>query len=196
MYTSIALLAASAGLATAATSYKASFTQYGSTDTWGSGNCNVATTACGFYTSVRYLPLSLLPSSGILRPGTTLLTPPQPGYSAAVSQNEFGVGTGAGAGPACGTCWKLTASTDSSGNSLSFGAPIVVQVTNLCPAESNPLCAQNGLTGTNQYGANLNFDLCIDSGASAALFGSTGVGLAVGSAEQVDCSSWSGKVVS
>ncbi|THV75762.1 hypothetical protein D6D28_01603, partial [Aureobasidium pullulans] len=170
MYTSIALLAASAGLATAATSYKASFTQYGSTDTWGSGNCNVATTACGFYTS--------------------------PGYSAAVSQNEFGVGTGAGAGPACGTCWKLTASTDSSGNSLSFGAPIVVQVTNLCPAESNPLCAQNGLTGTNQYGANLNFDLCIDSGASAALFGSTGVGLAVGSAEQVDCSSWSGKVVS
>ncbi|TIA34754.1 hypothetical protein D6C83_06751 [Aureobasidium pullulans] len=197
MYTSIALLAASAGLATAATSYKASFTQYGSTDTWGSGNCNVATTACGFYTSVRYLPLFLLPSSGILRPGTTLLTPPpQPGYSAAVSQNEFGVGTGAGAGPACGTCWKLTASTDSSGNSLSFGAPIVVQVTNLCPAESNPLCAQNGLTGTNQYGANLNFDLCIDSGASAALFGSTGVGLAVGSAEQVDCSSWSGKVVS
>lgn len=61
MYTSIALLAASAGLATAATSYKASFTQYGSTDTWGSGNCNVATTACGFYTSVRYLP-SPLPS--------------------------------------------------------------------------------------------------------------------------------------
>lgn len=39
--------------ATAATEYKASFTQYGSTDTWGSGNCNVASTACGFYTSVR-----------------------------------------------------------------------------------------------------------------------------------------------
>ncbi|CAD0085344.1 unnamed protein product [Aureobasidium vineae] len=110
MYTSITLLAASAGLATAATSYKASFTQYGSTDTWGSGNCNVATTACGFYTS--------------------------PGYSAA-----------------------------------------------------------NGLSGTNQYGANLNFDLCIDSGASAALFGSSGVGLAVGSAEQVDCGQWSGEVV-
>ncbi|KAH0280771.1 glycoside hydrolase family 45 protein, partial [Aureobasidium melanogenum] len=169
MYTPIALLAASAGLASAATSYKASFTEYGSTDTWGSGNCNVATTACGFYTS--------------------------PGYSAAVSQNEFGVGDGAGAGPACGTCWKLTASTDSSGNKKSFGGPIVVQVTNLCPADSNPLCAQNGLSGTNQYGANLNFDLCIDSGASAALFGSTGVGLAVGTAEQVDCSEWSGQVV-
>ncbi|CAD0098539.1 unnamed protein product [Aureobasidium mustum] len=166
MYTPIALLAASAGLASAATSYKASFTQYGSTDTWGSGNCNVATTACGFYTSVP-----------------------------AVSQNEFGVGDGAGAGPACGTCWKLTASTDSSGNKKTFGSPIVVQVTNLCPADSNPLCAQNGLSGTNQYGANLNFDLCIDSGASAALFGSSGVGLAVGQAEQVDCSQWSGKVV-
>lgn len=56
MYTPIALLAASAGLASAATSYKASFTEYGSTDTWGSGNCNVATTACGFYTSVHLHP--------------------------------------------------------------------------------------------------------------------------------------------
>jgi hypothetical protein len=194
MYTPIALLAASAGLASAATSYKASFTQYGSTDTWGSGNCNVATTACGFYTSVSLPSTSHLPHlSHLPHPSTN--TPHQPGYSAAVSQNEFGVGTGAGAGPACGTCWKLTASTDSSGNKKTFGAPIVVQVTNLCPSESNPLCAQNGLSGTNQYGANLNFDLCIDSGASAALFGSSGVGLAVGSAEQVDCGQWSGKVV-
>lgn len=63
-------------------------------------------------------------------------------------------------------------------------------------ADSNPLCSQSGLTGTNQYGANLNFDLCIDSGASAALFGSSGVGLAVGTAEQVDCSQWSGTVSS
>lgn len=169
-----ALLLSVATLSTvvsAATSYTASFTQYGSTDTWGSGNCNVATTACGFYTN--------------------------PGYSAAVSQNEFGVGPGAGAGPGCGTCWKLTAQTDSSGNTLSnAGASIVVQVTNLCPADGNPLCAQNGLSGTNEYGANLNFDLCIDSGASEALFGNSGVGLAVGNAEKVDCSQWSGTVVS
>jgi len=150
--------------------YSASFTQYGSTDTWGSGNCNVATTACGFYTS--------------------------PGYAAAVSQNEFGVGPGAGAGPGCGTCWQLTIETDSSGKSVSnAGKSIVVQVTNLCPASGNPLCAQNGLSGTNQYGANLNFDLCIDSGASAALFGDSGVGLGVGTAEEVSCSQWSGSVV-
>jgi hypothetical protein len=94
-----------------AATYTASFTEYGSTDSWGSGNCNVATAACGFYT--------------------------QPGYSAAVSQNLYGVGPGAGAGPACGSCWKLTAKTDSSGNSLSFGGPIVVMANNLCPGKSN-----------------------------------------------------------
>ncbi|KAG9948382.1 hypothetical protein KCU85_g5025, partial [Aureobasidium melanogenum] len=152
------------------TTYKASFTQYGSGDSFGSGNCNTDTTACGFYTS--------------------------PGYSAALSQNAFGVGPGAGAGPACGTCWKLTAQTDSSGNKLSnAGNSIVVQVTNLCPAQGNPLCSQNGLTGTNQYGANLNFDLCLNSGANTALFGNSGVGLAVGTAVQVSCSQWTGTVV-
>ncbi|KAI7171800.1 hypothetical protein KC352_g24852, partial [Hortaea werneckii] len=46
---------------------------------------------------------------------------------------------------------------------------------------------------TNQYGANVNFDTCIDSGASDALFGNSGVGLGVGTAEKVDCSQWSGQ---
>lgn len=46
-------------------SYSASFTQYGSSDTWGSGNCQTQSTACGFYTQ---------------------------GYNAAISQNVFGVG--------------------------------------------------------------------------------------------------------
>lgn len=41
------------------TTYKASFTQYGSGDSFGSGNCNTDTTACGFYTSVS---LTLLDS--------------------------------------------------------------------------------------------------------------------------------------
>ncbi|KIW61131.1 hypothetical protein PV05_01289 [Exophiala xenobiotica] len=150
--------------------YKASMTHYGSGDTFGSPNCNTNTAACGFYT--------------------------YPGFSAAVSQNVFGVGPGAGAGPACGTCWKLVGETDSSGNKLSnAGTSIVVMVNNLCPASGNPLCAQNGLSGTNQYGANVNFDLCSDSGAQAAFFGNSGVGLALGSATQVDCSQWSGTVV-
>ena len=90
----------------------------------------------------------------------------------------------------------MTAETDSSGNALSnAGNSIVVMVNNLCPADGNPLCAQSTLQDTNQYGANVNFDLCRDSGASAALFGSSGVGLAVGTAVQVDCSAWSGTVV-
>lgn len=109
---------------------------------------------------------------------------------------SFGVGPGAGAGPACGTCWKLTGQTDSSGNALSnAGTSIVVMVNNLCPASGNPLCSQSGLTGTNQYGANVNFDLCSDSGAQAAFFGNNGVGLAIGTASQVDCSQWSGTIV-
>jgi hypothetical protein len=41
-----------------------------------------------------------------------------------------------------------------------------------------------------------SFDTCIDSGASSALFGDSGVGLALGTAEKVDCSDYSGTVVS
>lgn len=44
--------ATSSVAASSGTTYKASFTEYGSTDDNGSGNCNVATTACGFYTYV------------------------------------------------------------------------------------------------------------------------------------------------
>lgn len=47
-------------------SYKASFTQYGAGDTFGSPNCQTKTAACFFYT--------------------------QPGFSAAVSENLYGVG--------------------------------------------------------------------------------------------------------
>lgn len=150
--------------------YKASFTHYGAGDSFGSPNCNTNTAACFFYTS--------------------------PGFSAAVSQNLYGAGPGQGQGPACGTCWKLVGQTDSSGNNLSnAGTSIVVMINNLCPADGNPLCSQTGLTGTNQYGANVNFDLCSDSGASDAFFGNSGVGLAVGTATQVDCSEWNGSIV-
>lgn len=49
--------------ATSNPTYKASFTQYGSGDTFGSGNCNVASTACGFYTSVSILSIPFLRTS-------------------------------------------------------------------------------------------------------------------------------------
>ena len=48
------------------------------------------------------------------------------------------------------------------------------------------------LTCTFLPGANVNFDTCIDDGASAAIFGSSGVGLALGTATQVSCTQWSG----
>ena len=114
MFSSLTLFLVSLALGAQAQTYKASFTEYGSGDQNGSGNCNTATTACGFYTS--------------------------PGYSAAVSQNLYGAGPGQGAGPACDTCYKLTIETDSSGNTVSnAGTSIVVKVTNLCPGKSSKL---------------------------------------------------------
>lgn len=92
-----------------AVTYKSSFTQYGSGDANGSGNCNTLTTACGFYTN---------------------------GPAAAISQNIFGVGSGAGAGPGCGTCWQLTIETDSTGKQVAnAGKSIVVKANNLCPSK-------------------------------------------------------------
>jgi len=55
--------------------------RYGSNDKDGSGNCNTASAACGFFNN--------------------------PGYNAAISQAVFGAGPGGGAGPACGHCYKL-----------------------------------------------------------------------------------------
>ena len=97
-------------LSAQAQTYKASFTEYGSGDQNASGNCNVATTACGFFTN--------------------------PGFSVAVSQNLFGVGPGAGAGRACGTCYKLSIEADTTGKQVAnAGKSIVVKVTNLCPSK-------------------------------------------------------------
>lgn len=204
-------------LATASTvsaqTYVSSFTQYGSNDTFGSGNCATKSTACGFFDS--------------------------PGFNAAASQNLYGAGPGAGAGPACGGCWQLTPETDSTGKPIQGANPIIVKVNNLCPSQGNPLCAMSGTlpggmststmssmmgeptgmsgmsgmsgkgksgkggkkrvkrsgqqgSATNSLGANVHFDLCIDGGAASALFGSSGTALAKGHATRVDCSMWKG----
>jgi hypothetical protein len=73
------------------------------------------------------------------------------------------------------------------------GTSIVVIVNNLCPAtDPNPLCSQPDLKTANQYGGVVDFNLCNDDMAHAALLGDAGTGLAVGNATQVDCSEWSG----
>ncbi|KAL8998144.1 MAG: hypothetical protein Q9169_002765 [Polycauliona sp. 2 TL-2023] len=84
------------------------------------------------------------------------------GLTAAVSQNLFGVGSRAGAGPACGTCYAIS-------SGLAGTKSIVVKVTNLCPADQfNEKCSQNGMSGTNSLGTNVHFDLCGDAGAGSA----------------------------
>ncbi|KAK8157165.1 hypothetical protein IWX90DRAFT_441834 [Phyllosticta citrichinensis] len=148
---------------------KATMTVYGSKDQNGSGNC-VKKQACGTFASS--------------------------GFSAAASQNVYGVGAGQGTGPACGTCWNVTAEQDSSKNPLPGGPKtITVVIDNLCPPGGNPICAMPDLKSTNQYGANANFDLCSDSGAQEAMFGSgSSIGLGIGFAERVDCFHWQGKI--
>jgi hypothetical protein len=61
-------------------------------------------------------------------------------------------------------------------------------------AAGNPLCAQSSLQSTNQYGGIIDVNVCSDSGARDALFGNSGVGLALGTAEEVDCTKYSGTI--
>ncbi|KAF2228589.1 glycoside hydrolase family 45 protein [Viridothelium virens] len=172
LFLTLLLLSAGHRLVNAGTTYNSTFTFYGSGDSRGDGTCNTNTAACGFFTN--------------------------PGFSAAISQNLYGAAPGAGAGPQCGTCWRLTAQTNPYNQRAIGTAPIVVKVNNLCPASGNPLCAQKDLSGgsTNAFGGVVDFNLCEDDGASGALFGDSGTGLAVGVAEEVGCAEWNGSVVS
>ncbi|KAI1347242.1 RlpA-like double-psi beta-barrel-protein domain-containing protein-containing protein [Xylaria sp. FL0043] len=131
---------------------KASFTEYGSGDANGSGNCVTSNNACGF-------------AGG--------------GYTAALSQAQFGAGPGQGAGPACGTCYQLTITSNLDGSPTTQKS-IKAKIDNLCPINGNPIC-----NVPNSYGADIHFDLCIDSGAPGAFFTSGGAGL--GTAQQVSC---------
>lgn len=99
--------------------------RYNAGDSFDSGNCNNAQVACDFFSSTS--------------------------YNATISQNVFDVGSDVDVEPACDTCWRLTALTDNNEASLPSRNSIVIKVNNLCPAQGNSLCSQNGLTGTNQY---------------------------------------------
>ncbi|KAK7702434.1 hypothetical protein SLS64_009726 [Diaporthe eres] len=151
------------------TTYNVTISWYGTNDPKGSPNCNSNTVACGFYT--------------------------YPGYAAAVSQNLFGAGPGEGKGPACGTCYRLTIETDAQSGSAvpNAGSSIVVKVNNLCPADAqDPICAQPDLQTPNQYGGVVDFNLCNDDGAHAALLAPAATGLARGTAVMVGCGEWNG----
>lgn len=131
---------------------KATFTEYGTGDSMGSPNCATAENACG---------------------------EPMSGFTAALSEAQFGAGPGDGAGPACGTCYELTIDTDLDGNAVTQ-ASVTVKVDNLCPMDGNPLCGV-----PNEYGAEIHFDLCLDSGATDGFFTSAHAGM--GNATEVGC---------
>ena len=140
---------------------------------------------------------------------------PSQDFTAAVSQALYDSN---GPGSMCGTCWKLNDSKSGNtivvmGMSIYFLYPSSIPprgellfdrktnafhltVTDLCPSGSqNPSCSQTSLTDTNSYGANVNFDLCDDTGAGNALMGANKVteGWSTGTAEEVDCNQLSGQ---
>jgi hypothetical protein len=67
---------------------------------------------------------------------------------------------------------------------------LVLELTHL--ANGNPLCSQKDLTSKNQYDATIDVNVCSDSGAKDAVFGHSNTGLAIGTAEEVDCRAWNG----
>ena len=73
----------------------------------------------------------------------------------------------------------------------------MVLITNECaaqdPGQPVNLCGMGSLTEANSLGANVNIDLCMDSGASQGFFGPPPWGTVVGTAQQVDCAArWCG----
>ncbi|KAI9149161.1 hypothetical protein HJFPF1_11209 [Paramyrothecium foliicola] len=110
---------------------------------------------------------------------------PESGYAAGVSQNLYGDGI------TCGTCWRLYGKVD--GGQKALNRTIVVKVNEMCPAEGYPICGQKDLRSVNQFKAQVNFNLCVDTGAADGLFGfNTGVDFATGTVERVDCKEWKG----
>ncbi|KAH6655395.1 hypothetical protein BKA67DRAFT_534322 [Truncatella angustata] len=108
------------------------------------------------------------------------------GYTAGVSQNLWGSRTDTEPGWACGTCWHIHAETNGQ-QQLINSTDIVVHVHDWCPAaKHNDLCQQTDLSSTNKYDAVVHFNLCPETGSSAAFFAS-GDGLGIGTATRVNC---------
>ncbi|KAF9005998.1 endoglucanase V-like protein [Cyathus striatus] len=115
------------------------------------------------------------------------------GFTAAINQLAFGSSPGAGAGDACGRCFRISGTADPF--SPSYTGPfnsIVVKVTDLCPVQGNEeWCGQSTGSPNNQHGKPFHFDICQDTGGSSAFFPS-GHGALTGTFTEVSCSEWSG----
>jgi hypothetical protein len=114
---------------------------------------------------------------------------PPPGYfTTAISQALFGASSGVG--PSCFTCWYICIQSQLDGSPIADpGHCIRALADDLCPADTNALCANPDLTTPNAYGAVANFDLCSDSGATGALF-LPGINAYRGWATKGDCNAY------
>ena len=96
-----------------------------------------------------------------------------------------------GVGKGCGQCWHLMPESDAyQSNGKSLGTPVVVKIDDQC---TDPKYCDQEEFGNNTplntgYGKQVHFDLCDQSGVTKQFFGDIGMGVALGSAQQVECS--------
>lgn len=85
------------------------------------------------------------------------------GYTAAINQLTFGAPPGAGAGDACGRCFRLTGKNDPHTKKQVTKKEITVKVIDLCSIQGNEACCgQSNSKRVNDYGQSVqcvNFSL-------------------------------------
>ncbi|KFA68016.1 hypothetical protein S40285_10114 [Stachybotrys chlorohalonatus IBT 40285] len=110
-----------------------------------------------------------------------------PGFTVQVSENLYGQGI------TCGTCWRLDPTH--SDENQPMNSSIVAVINEMCPALGYPICGQRDLDSVNSQNAQVNFNLCVDTGAWDAFAGrNSGIGLALGTVTRVDCDEWEGEM--
>ncbi|KAF8261639.1 endoglucanase V-like protein [Lactarius quietus] len=114
------------------------------------------------------------------------------GFTAAMNQLTYGAPPGAGEGDACGRCFKVTGTKDPYDTSYTGPSQRHRKDHRSVSHLGNQVwCGQTLADPVNQHGMPVHFDLCQDTGASAAFFPS-GHGALTGYYEEVSCTEWSG----
>ena len=95
-----------------------------------------------------------------------------------------------GVGKGCGQCWHLMPEQNAySAPGKSLGTPVVVKINDQC---TDPKYCDQEEFGNNTplntgYGKQVHFDLCDQSGVTKQFFGEIEAGVALGLAQQVEC---------
>lgn len=96
-----------------------------------------------------------------------------------------------GKGAGCGQCWHLTPQADAyPTDGKTLGTSVVVKINDQCtdPKYCDQLEHGNTKDFNTGYDKQVHFDLCNASGVTNQFFGEIGIGVALGLAQQVDCS--------